>query len=99
MNTLNTFISPEAILMLALGGVVVYIAYKSPNWGTAIMAGVGVIGLLVILVSASPGNSPPGGTSVPPAATGGNSPSRAPSSPAPDSGPGDEAGPSSGSGG
>jgi hypothetical protein len=44
---------PAAIVLLGLlfvGGVAVYIAYRNPRMGAAIVVGVGVVGLLLALV-------------------------------------------------
>lgn len=39
-----------AIVLLIVGGVAVYIAYRNPRMGAAILVGVGVVGLLLVLV-------------------------------------------------
>jgi hypothetical protein len=44
---------PVAIVLLGLvfiGGVAVYLAYHDPRLGTALLVGVGVVGLLYALV-------------------------------------------------
>jgi threonine dehydrogenase-like Zn-dependent dehydrogenase len=44
---------PTAIVLLGLlivGGLAVYIAYRDPRMGTAILVGAGVVGLLLALV-------------------------------------------------
>jgi hypothetical protein len=39
-----------AIVLLIAGGVAVYIAYRDPRMGAAILVGVGVVGLLYMLL-------------------------------------------------
>lgn len=39
-----------AIVLLLVGGIAVYIAYRDPRMGAAILVGVGVIGLLYALL-------------------------------------------------
>jgi multisubunit Na+/H+ antiporter MnhB subunit len=39
-----------AIVLLSLAGVAIYIAYRNPRLGAAILVGIGVIGLLVLLL-------------------------------------------------
>lgn len=39
-----------AIVLLFAGGVSVYVAYRDPRMGAAILVGVGVIGLLYMLL-------------------------------------------------
>ncbi|WP_128381940.1 hypothetical protein [Streptomyces cavernae] len=45
-------ISLAAIVLLALGGVTVFIAYRNERLGAAILVGVGVVALLGVLLGA-----------------------------------------------
>lgn len=47
---MNGQIDLTAIVLLTLGGVSVYIAYRNPELGAAILVGVGVVGLLYVLI-------------------------------------------------
>jgi len=40
-----------AIVLLLVGGIAVYIAYRDPRMGAAILVGVGVVGLLYMLLA------------------------------------------------
>lgn len=46
----NGHIDLSVIVLLSLGGVAVYIAYRRPQLGAAILVGTGVAGLLYVLL-------------------------------------------------
>lgn len=50
---MNGHIDLTAIVLLALGGVAVYAAYKNPQLGAAIMVGIGVVTVLYLLLYGS----------------------------------------------
>ncbi len=46
----DRLISLAAIVLLAIGGITIYVAYVNPVLGAAILVGVGVISLLLLLL-------------------------------------------------
>lgn len=70
------------IVVLALGGLASYAAYKDEKKGAAILVGVAVVGLLYLILGPVPSGDVQQIPSMPPSA--------APSSPAPAIGPSDQ---------